>query len=138
MQSALIVTQPSEGKNNLQKLTQLLKTQDEGLNNLYHAIEQGIVSLDSTLRIRINAQKDEREEVQAELALVKRDQPSPFKVSPQRVAMAMDRLKSMLLDQSLGYGKQLLRFLVEDIQVKVGQMTLRGRVDLPGAGRSMK
>jgi hypothetical protein len=35
----------------------------------------------------------------------------------------------MLLDQNQGYGKQLLRFLVEDIQVKVGQMTLRGSVD---------
>jgi site-specific DNA recombinase len=119
----------SEGKENLQKLTQLLKTKDEGLNNLYRAIEQGIVSLDSTLSARINTLKDEREEIQAELALVKRDQPSPFKVSPQRVAMAMDRLKSMLLDQNQGYGKQLLRFLVEDIQVKVGQMTLRGSVD---------
>ena len=40
----------------------------------------------------------------------------------------MDHLKSMLLDQSQGYGKQLLRFLIEDIQVKLGQMPLRGSV----------
>lgn len=58
------------------------------------------MSLDSTLSARINTLKDEREEVQAELALVKRDQPSPFNVSPQRVAMVMDCLKSMLLDQN--------------------------------------
>jgi hypothetical protein len=35
----------------------------------------------------------------------------PMPVSPPKVAMAMDRLKSMLLDPNLGYGKQLLRFL---------------------------
>lgn len=38
----------------------------------------------------------------------------------------------MLLDPSLGYGKQLLRFLVQDIRVEVGQVTLRvsvGKLD---------
>ena len=35
----------------------------------------------------------------------------------------------MLLDLNQGYRKQLLHFLIEDIQVKVGQMTRRGSVD---------
>lgn len=34
----------------------------------------------------------------------------------------------MRLDPSPGYGKQLLRFLVQDIRVEVGQVTLRGSV----------
>jgi hypothetical protein len=41
----------------------------------------------------------------------------------------MDCLKSMFLAQNQVYGKQLLRFWVEEIQVNVGQMTLRGSVD---------
>jgi hypothetical protein len=35
----------------------------------------------------------------------------------------------MFLAQNQVYGKQLLRFWVEEIQVNVGQMTLRGSVD---------
>ncbi len=34
----------------------------------------------------------------------------------------------MLLDPSLGYGKQMLRFLVQNTRFEVGQVTLRGSV----------
>jgi site-specific DNA recombinase len=37
-------------------------------------------------------------------------------------------MKAMLLDPEQGYGKQLLRYLVTDIRVEVGQLTLRGSV----------
>ena len=40
----------------------------------------------------------------------------------------MERMKAMLLDPELGYGKQLLRYLVTDIRVETDQLTLRGSV----------
>ena len=42
------------------------------------------------------------------------------------MAYALERMKAMLLDPNLGYGKQLLRHLVTDIQVEVGQLVMRG------------
>lgn len=118
----------TEDQERLKQLSRALATKDDGLNNLYRAIEQGIVSLDSTLQVRVNALKDEREALLVEIAGIKHEQPSPRKVSPKQVAYALERMKAMLLDPYLGYGKQLLRYLVTDIRVEVGQMTLRGSV----------
>ncbi len=49
-------------------------------------------------------------------------------MSPKPVAYALERMKAMLLDSELSYGKQLLRYLVTDIRVEAGQITLRGSV----------
>ncbi|MDD5387964.1 MAG: hypothetical protein PHD37_01360 [Gallionellaceae bacterium] len=86
------------------------------------------MALDSTLQVRVNALKDEREALLVEMAGIKHEQPSPRKVSPKQVAYALERMKAMLLDPYLGYGKQLLRYLVTDIRVEVDQLTLRGSV----------
>ncbi|MDP2961275.1 MAG: hypothetical protein Q8N54_00860, partial [Sulfurimicrobium sp.] len=99
---------------------------DDGLNNLYGAIEKGVVALDSTLGERINRLKDEREKILAEMALVKRDKPSPRKLSPKQVTYACQRMREMLLDASMGYGKQLLGLLVDEIRVKPGMATMTG------------
>jgi hypothetical protein len=72
--------------------------------------------------------KDEREAILMEIAALKQDRPLPRKVPPKQVAYALERRKAMLLDPEPGYGKQLLRYLVTDIRVEVGQATLRGRV----------
>ena len=118
----------TQDEEKLKQLSWVLKSKDDGLNNLYRAIEQGIVALDSTLQVRVNALKDERGVVMTEMVGIKQDRPWPRKVSPKQVAYALERMKAMLLDTSLGYGKQLLRYLVQDIQVEVGQVTLRGSV----------
>jgi site-specific DNA recombinase len=121
----------TEGQERLKQLSRALAAKDDGLNNLYRAIEQGIVALDSTLQVRVNTLKDEREAILVEMADIKHDQPSPRKVSQKQVAYALERMKAMLLAPDLGYGKQLLRYLVTDIRVEVGQLTLRGSVAGP-------
>lgn len=118
----------TESQERLKQLARVLQSKDDGLANLYRAIEQGIVTLDSTLQTRVNTLKDEREAVLAEMAGLKQERPSPRKVSPKQVAYALERMKAMLLDPELGYGKQLLRYLVTDIRVVPGQLTLRGSV----------
>ena len=66
------------------------------------------------------------EKVLAEMALVKRDKPSPMKLSAKQVAYACQRMREMLLDASTGYGKQLLGLLVEEIRVAPGVATMTG------------
>ena len=116
----------TETEKTLQTLAKALKAKEDGLTNLYEAIEKGVISLDSTLQTRINNLKDEREAVLAEMALIKRDRPSPRKVSQKQVGYALQRMKEMLLDTNAGYGKQLLQPLVESIRVDVRTVTLRG------------
>lgn len=102
-----------------------VKVADDGLNNLYAAIEKGVIALDSTLHDRVNRLKDEREKVLAEMALVKRDKLSPRKLSPKQVDYACRGMREMLLDAGMGYGKQLLGLLVEEIRVP-GVVTISG------------
>ena len=45
-----------------------------------------------------------------------------------RLGDALERMKVILLDPSLGYGKQMLRFLVQNTRFEAGQVTLRGSV----------
>jgi hypothetical protein len=118
----------TEGQEQLKQLSRVLATKDDGLANLYRAIEQGIIGLDSTLQTRVHALKDEREAILMEMAGIKQDRPSPRKVSTKQVTYAMERMRAMLVNPNLGYGKQLLRYLVQDIRVEVGQVTMRGRV----------
>ncbi len=110
----------------LQELNRALMAADDGLNNLYGAIEKGIIALDSSLQTRVNQLKDRREKVLAEMALVNRDKPSFRKVSSKQVAYATERMRQMLLDPEQGYGKQLLHLLVDEIRVDTRSATLRG------------
>ncbi|BBP00550.1 recombinase family protein [Sulfuriferula nivalis] len=124
----------------VQELTRSLKVTEDGLNNLYSAIEKGIIALDSSLQSRVNQLKDTREKIVTEMALLKRDKPSFRKISPKQVAYATQRMKEILLDTESGYGKQLLNLLVEDIRVDGKQATVRGNyaaLDLAVDGMKM-
>ena len=96
------------------------------MSNLYRAIEKRIVALDSSLQARVNHLRDQREKILAEMALVKRDEPSPRKVSSRQVACACERLRALLPDPERGYGKQLLAHLVSEIHVGTETVTLTG------------
>lgn len=108
------------------RLTKVLRAADEGLANLYKAIEKGAIVLDSTLQVRVTQLRDQREKALTDIALLKRDRPSPRKISPKQVAYACSRMRAMLLDAGAGYGKQLLTLLVNDIRVTPEAVTLRG------------
>ena len=109
-----------------QELAPSLKVTDDGLNNLYDAIEKSVIALDSRLQSRVNLPKDTREKILTDMALLKRDKPSFRKVSLKQVAYATQRMKEILLDPESGYGKQLLNLLVDEIRVKGRQATARG------------
>jgi site-specific DNA recombinase len=108
------------------QLTKTLRASDDGLANLYQAIEKGVVALDTTLQARVNTLRDQREGILAELALAKREKPSARQVSPKQVAYACERLRTLLLDPKRGYGKQLLRLLVTEIRVGIGTVEMTG------------
>ncbi len=110
----------------IERLNRALRAADDSLNNLYAAIEKGIISLDSSLQVRVQGLRDERERVLSEIALVKRDKPSPRKISPKQVEYACTRMRAMLLDTDQGYGKQLLKLLVSEIRVGTTDVTLTG------------
>ena len=112
--------------NNISKKWTMLMAADDGLDNLYGAIEKGVIALDSNLQSRVNQLKDRREKVLSEMALVKRGKPGFRKVSPKQVAYATERMRQMLLDPQQGYGKQLLHLLVDEIRVDTQSATLRG------------
>ena len=103
-----------------------MQAADDGLNNLYQVIEQGAISLDSTLQGRINALRDKREKVLQELAQTQQERPSPQKLSPKQIEFACERLRDMLLDRDTGWGRQLLTALVTDIQVDPLTAKVRG------------
>ena len=110
----------------LDRLGKALRAKEAGLENLYRAIEQGVIALDGMLQARVNQLKDEREKLLTEMALLKRDKPSFRKVSPNQVAYAVRRLKEMLLDSASGRGKAWLNALVEEIRVEPKDITVRG------------
>lgn len=112
--------------NTLKHLEKALKAAEDGLNNLYDAIEKGVVMLDSTFQARINRLKDEREKILMEMTNARRDMPSPKRVSPKQIAYACEQMRKMLLDPAKGYGKQLLRLLVSEIRVKPGSLEMTG------------
>ena len=110
----------------LKKLERSLQSAEDGLSNLYRAIEQGVIALDSTLQSRVNRLKDEREQIVGQIAQMKQQKPSPMKLSPKHVAYACARMREMLLDHTKGYGKQLLSLLVTEIRVEPGTVTMTG------------
>jgi len=129
----------TQSEQQLKALERALKSADDGLNNLYGAIEKGVIALDSTLQGRINRLKDDRERVLAETALVQHEKPSANKLSPKQVTYACQRMREMLLDTSTGYGKQLLRLLVSEIRVSPQGVTMKGSsAALNGAVAGMK
>ena len=80
----------------IERLNWALRAAEDGLNNLYAAIEKGIVSLDSSLQARVNGLRDERERILSEIALVNRDKPSPRKISPNQVEYACARMRGIV------------------------------------------
>lgn len=110
----------------VQQLEKARKKADDGLNNLYKGVEEGILSLDSMLQSRVNRLKDERERILQEIALAKRELPSPKRVSPKQVEYVCARMREMLLNPELGFSKQLLRMLVTEIRVRPGVAELSG------------
>jgi len=108
------------------QLGRSLQATDDALTNLYRAIERGIIDLDSSLQLRVNELRDQREQVLAELALTKREKPSARNVSPRQVAYACQRLRDLLLDPGRGYGKQLLSLLVTEIRVGTTSIQMSG------------
>ena len=90
-----------------------------------------MVSLDTSLQAPANHLRDEREKILSEIALVKRDRPSPRKVSPRQVAYACERMRCMLLDPERLYGKQLLTLLVSDIRVGKTEAMMGGSKGAP-------
>lgn len=108
------------------RLNRALQATENGLNNLYQAVEQGLITLDSTLQASINALRDKREKVLQELTLIQRERPSPQKLSPRQVRFACERMREMLLDRESGWGKQLLGVLVTDIRVEPGAAKVSG------------
>ena len=108
------------------QLGRSLQATDDALTNLYRAIERGVVDLDSSLQLRVNELRDQREQVLAELALTKREKPSARNVSPRQVAYACQRLRDLLLDPDRGYGKQLLSLLVTEIRVGTTSIQMSG------------
>ena len=110
----------------VKQLSKLLQTTDDALNNLYRAIEQGVIALDSSLQLRVNQLRDQREQVLTDLALAQREKPSVRNVSPIQVAHACKRMREMLLDPSRAYGKQLLGVLVTEIRVGVNTIQMAG------------
>ena len=112
------------------RLERSILSSEDGLNNLYRGIEQGVLALDSTLQARVNQLKDTREKLLGELALIKRDQPSPRKLSSKQVEYACQRMREMLLDRTQGYGKQLLHLLVSEIRVQPGEAVITGSTEV--------
>jgi len=69
------------------------------------------------LQARVAGLHEERERLLAELGLVKREKPSAGNIFPKQVAYACTRMRELLLDPTLGHGKQLVTLPVSEIRV---------------------
>ena len=72
-------SQGGEIKLNISKLQRTLKETDAGLDWLYEGIEQGLLTLDETLKARVQKLKAKREETLIQLSGIKRQQQLPIK-----------------------------------------------------------
>ena len=118
--------QASAANTETKRLEKALKAADDGLNNLYEAIEKGVVTLDSTFQARVNHLKDERARILGEMTQVKQALPSPRRLSPKQVEFACAKMCAMLLDPEAGYGKHSLKALGTEIRVKPGLAEVTG------------
>ena len=78
------------------------------------------------LQARVAGLHEERERLLAKLGLVKREKPSARNIFPKQVAYACARMRELLLDPTLGHGRQLMTLLVSEIRVGKTDICLTG------------
>ena len=120
-------SQDGEIKLNIGKLQQTLKETDAGLERLYEGIEQGLLTLDETLKARVQKLKAKREETLIQLSGIKRQQQLPIKnITNRHIEAFCAALKKRFNDSDSGFGKGYIRLLVDEIRIENNQAVMTG------------
>ena len=99
----------------------------KGLDRLYDAVQEGVLSLDDTLRNRSQKLQARRNEALLEIAKLEdqRLQALP-KVDVRKIQAFCKVLEIRLKDISSGFGKAYLRMLVDEIRLEGNELKVRG------------
>ena len=120
-------SQDGEIKLNISKLQRTLKQTDAGLERLYEGIEQDVLTLDETLKARVQKLKAKREETLIQLSGIKRQQQLPIKsITNRHINAFCAALKKRFNDSDSGFGKGYIRLLVDEIRIENNHAVMKG------------
>jgi len=110
----------------LKKLEHDLKETETAEAKLFEAIEKGIVDLDDRLKARMQQHKARREELTAELSLLKPRQETPIQtLTPQKID-AVSRVILNRLSAPSPFSRAYLKATISEIRVNPQTLTLKG------------
>ena len=107
---------------------QLEQTKDK-LNRLYRAIEEGIVDLDESLKIRIEALKTEQAIAQASLERIATTDDHTAAITSERIAAFADLMREKLDSGDVQARKAYLRAVISSIEVGDQRIRIIGERD---------
>lgn len=122
-----INSQDGEVKLKIRQLQKTLNETDAGIARLYEGVESGVLSLDDTLRTRIQKLKAKREELLIQLSGIKRQIQLPIKaIKKTHINAFCSALKQRFNDADSGFGKAYIKLLVDEIRVEARQAVITG------------
>ncbi|MGX2041072.1 zinc ribbon domain-containing protein [Methylocaldum sp. MU1018] len=114
----------------LHEVQQALATVEAGRQRLYEAVEQGILPLDQTLSVRVEALKRQREMLLSEMAgLRRRRRTSLDRLTPAKIAAFIQVLRERRLDPNSGFGKCYRQILASEVRVTCTTIELKGELE---------
>ena len=124
-------SQDGEIKLNISKLQKTLKQTDSGIERLYEGVEQNLLTLDETLKSRIQKLKAKREDTLIQLSSIKRQQQLPIKnITNRHIDAFCEALKKRLNDPASGFGKGYIKLLVDEIRIENNEAVMKGNYDV--------
>ena len=115
----------NDGK--LKAITNGLREIDLKIQRLYEAVENGFLPMDITLKERAQTIKAKREEMLIEIARLRGKKDIPLsKFGVKQIATFCSILKEKFQDQSINFGKEYLRILIDEIKLAGREVVIMG------------
>jgi site-specific DNA recombinase len=111
----------------LKTLTNDLNEMDLKVQRLYEAVENGLLPMDDTLKERAQTNKARREEMLIEIARLRQRKEIPLsRFGFKQISTFCSILKDKFSDQSINFGKEYLRLLIDEIKFSGREVVIKG------------
>ncbi len=111
----------------LKRLTKELDSLQHRSNQLYEAVEKGLLPMDSTLTERANKLQAQRQALLTDIAGLRRLKQMPLEALGEKKIHAFTAaLRERLLEKDRVFSKKYLKLLVEEIRYKNRQLVMKG------------
>lgn len=111
----------------LKRLTKELDTLQHRSNQLYEAVEKGLLPMDSTLTDRAHKIQAQRQALLTEIAGLRRLKQMPLEaLGEKRVHEFTAALRERLLEKDRAFSKKYVKLLVEEVRYQDRQLVMKG------------